>query len=69
MSEGKSHVLMNFLIRAIVGMAIIFFTNDFLASQGINAAVGLNPVSFIASGTMGMPGVALLYGIVFYRML
>lgn len=69
MSEGKSHILLNFLIRAIVGMVIIFFANDFLASQGIEAAVGLNPVSFITSGTMGIPGVALLYGIVFYRML
>ena len=69
MSEGKFHILMNFLIRAIVGMTIIFFANDFFASQGIDVAVGFNPVSFLTTGAMGIPGVALLYGIVFYRVL
>lgn len=67
MEDGKSHFLINFLIRAIVGMAMIYFANEFLASQGIDVSVGLNPLTFLTSGTMGVPGVALLYGIVFYR--
>lgn len=35
MPEQKSHILVNFLVRAIIGIAIIFFVNEFLASKGI----------------------------------
>ena len=34
------------LVRAIIGIAIIFFVNEFLASKGISAQVGMNPVTF-----------------------
>ena len=37
------------------------------ADSSIN--VGLNPVSFLTSGTLGIPGVCLLYGITFYQIL
>ena len=69
MSEGRPGIIVNFLVRALIGMALIFFVNEFLSSRGINAAVGLNAVTFLTSGTRGIPGVALLYGIVFYRIL
>ncbi|MCI8582687.1 MAG: Pro-sigmaK processing inhibitor BofA [Dorea sp.] len=69
MSEGRPGIIVNFLVRALIGMALIFFVNEFLSSRGINAAVGLNAVTFLTSGTLGIPGVALLYGIVFYRIL
>lgn len=29
--------------------------------------VGLNPITMAASGTLGVPGVALLYGVAFYE--
>ena len=61
--EQKTSYIVQFLIRAVVGMAFIFFINQFLASKGISTQVGLNPVTFAASGT---PGVALLYGSAFY---
>ena len=69
MSEERPGIIVNFLVRAVIGMALIFFVNEFLSSRGINAAVGLNAVTFLTSGTLGIPGVALLYGIVFYRIL
>ena len=50
-------------------MAIIFFVNYFLDSRGIEASVGMNGVSFLTSGILGIPGVALLYGIVLYKVL
>ena len=64
--EQKTSFIVQFLIRAVVGMAFIFFINQFLASKGISAQVGLNPVTFATSGVFGTPGDALLYGIAFY---
>lgn len=60
-------IAVNFLVRAIVGLAIIFFVNEYLDGQGISVSVGMNPVTFLTSGTLGIPGVALLYGITFYQ--
>ena len=69
MSEEKPGIIFNFFIRALIGMAIIFFVNYFLDSTGIEASVGMNGVSFLTSGILGIPGVALLYGIVLYKVL
>ena len=69
MSEQRPHIIVNFLVRALLGMAVIFFLNEFLTSKGIDVQVGLNGVSFLATGTFGLPGVALLYGIVAYQIL
>lgn len=67
MPEKESHVIVNFLVRAVIGCDLIFFVNKFLDSNGISLSVGLNPVTVITSGVLGTPGVALLYGITFYR--
>lgn len=67
MPERQSHIVINFFVRAVIGLAMIFFINEFLASQDIALSVGLNPVTFVTSGTFGAPGVALLYGIAFYQ--
>lgn len=64
--EQKTSFIVQFLIRAIVGMAFIFFINQFLVSRGISMQVGLNLVTFATTGIFGTPGVALLYGIAFY---
>lgn len=66
MPEKRSYLFTNFIIRAIVGMALIFFVNEFLGSQGIAVRVGMNPWTVLTSGILGIPGVALLYGISFY---
>lgn len=67
MPERRTSFIVQFLIRAVIGMALIFFINQFLAAEGISLQVGLNPVTFATSGVFGTPGVALLYGIAFYR--
>ncbi len=66
MEEKRSHLLANFIVRAVVGAALIFFVNEFLSSQGIAVRVGLNPWTILTSGILGTPGVALLYGISLY---
>ena len=67
MSEERPGIIVNFFIRALIGMALIFFVNEFLSSKGVNAAVGFNAVTFLTSGTLGIPGVCLLYGILIYQ--
>lgn len=67
MPERRSRFTVNFVIRAIVGCAMIFFINEFLQMKGISLKVGINPVTVLTSGMLGSPGVALLYGILFYR--
>ena len=69
MSEQRSNLLSNFIVRAIIGSAMIFFINEFLSAQGITVQVGLNPWTVLTSGILGTPGVALLYGISFYGIL
>ena len=46
-----------------------FFINQFLESQGMDRTVGINLVSFLTSGFLGLPGVALLYGILLWEIL
>ena len=62
--QEKNYFLVNFIIRAILGLGLIFFANQFLAEKEIALKVGINAASFITSGFLGMPGVMLLYGIV-----
>ena len=62
--ERKNQFLVNFIVRAILGMGIIFFANEFFLKQEIALSVGFNAVSILTSGFLGLPGVAMLYGIV-----
>lgn len=62
-----SDMVINFLIRMMIGVALIFLMNQFLVEKQIDIQVGLNPVTAITSGTLGVPGVCLLYGIVWYQ--
>ena len=63
----RTQVLVNFVVRAVIGTALIFFVNQFLNARGIDIRVGMNPVTVVTSGVLGTTGVALLYGISFYR--
>ena len=50
-------------------MGLIFFINQYLEYKGISLSVGLNGISFLTSGLLGIPGVAMLYGILAYKIL
>ena len=67
--EGKKlgNMVVNFVIRAILGMGLIYFINQYLLPGDNALNVGLNAVSFLTTGSLGIPGVCLLYGILFYQ--
>lgn len=50
-------------------MALIFFINQYVIPPDSSINVGMNVVSFLTSGTLGIPGVGLLYGIMCYQIL
>lgn len=68
-SKERPSMIVNFFIRALLGIAMIFFINQYLNSKGINVCVGINGLSFLTSGILGIPGVALMYGIIVYQTL
>ncbi|MDO4292297.1 MAG: pro-sigmaK processing inhibitor BofA family protein [Eubacteriales bacterium] len=67
--KNKAEFLINFMMRAVFGMIAVYMVNAFLDSRGIQAEVGMNPLSFLTAGALGLPGVALLYGIRVYLMI
>lgn len=56
-------IVVNFILRGLVGVVLIYLINDVLLFQKIPATVGINLISVSISGMFGLPGVALLYGI------
>lgn len=69
MKNKAVSAVINFFIRAVIGMALIFFINQFVLPADSSINVGLNAVSFLTSGSLGIPGVGLLYGIMWYQIL
>lgn len=69
MGKKQSVFLIDFIVRVIIGIGLIFFINQYLAYKQIEILVGINPLSAFVSGALGIPGVALLYGILVYRIL
>ena len=67
--KKKAELILNFTVRIVLGLAAIFFLNQFFLSQEIDIAVGINPISILTAGTLGTGGIALLYGIMAYRLL
>ena len=47
----------------------VFFINEMLTAQGADILVGINPLTALTSGILGLPGVALLYGVYLFRFL
>ena len=48
----RTQVLVNFVVRAVIGTALIFFVNQFLNARGIDIRVGMNPVTVVTSGVL-----------------
>ncbi|MCI9314738.1 MAG: Pro-sigmaK processing inhibitor BofA [Lachnospiraceae bacterium] len=65
----KVEWLVNFILRAVMGTVGIYFLNYILASQNVSVAVGINPLTILTSGFLGFPGIAVLYGIHFFKVL
>ena len=58
--------IINFLLRMVYGAVGIQMVNLALQFLGTPIMVGLNPVSLLTVGALGINGIGLLFGIAFY---
>ena len=65
----KSEWLLNFILRGILGTIAIYFINIAITNMGFETNVGINIVTVLSSGFLGMPGVLALYGIGLYQLI
>lgn len=64
--QNKREAGMNFLLRAILGILGIYFLNKLFYHYGIMAdgkvlRAGINIYTITISGILGIPGIALIY--------
>ena len=57
----------NFIVRALTGMGSIFLVNQWMDYRNIPVSDGQKYQTNFVSGCLGIPGVAMLYGIMFYQ--
>ena len=55
--------VLNFLLRMLFGAIGIQIINAILISQNVGVFVGLNILTLLTAGSLGISGVGLLYGI------
>ena len=55
--------VLNFLLRMVFGAIGIQIINAILISQNVGVFVGLNILTLLTVGSLGISGVGLLYGI------
>lgn len=67
--RGRMEWLLNVVMRGILGTVAMYFINSTLASIGIYLGVGINAVTVLTSGILGLPGLMALYGLGIYRLL
>lgn len=71
MMEGdcmkKYSFIIQGLVRAVAGVGMILCINQIFKELEIALSVGVNPVSVLTSGILGIPGVLLLYGMIAYQ--
>lgn len=65
----KIEWVINFVLRAVMGTIGIYFVNNFLMLKDISVIVGINPMTVLTSGILGFPGLVVLYGINFFKVL
>lgn len=67
--RGKSEWLLNLVMRGILGLIAIYFINMTLGSVDIVTTVGVNAVTILTTGILGIPGLLALYGVGIYQLL
>lgn len=65
----KTEWMLNLLMRSILGTVAIYFINHVLSGVGIALGVGINPITVLTSGILGIPGLIALYSIGIYKFL
>ncbi len=62
----RPDLLIDFALRACFGTAGIYLLNLALSMQGYPLSVGVNGITILTNGLLGLPGFLLLYGLSLY---
>lgn len=63
--KQKAFFLIGFIIRMTCGVAMIVLVNSVLSYYQVSTLVGVNAISLLTSAILGIPGVCVLYAILF----
>ena len=61
--------ILNLVMRGILGTIAMYFINSVLDRMGVTLGVGINAATVLTSGILGFPGLIVLYGINFFKVL
>lgn len=56
-------IILDFIMRGVIGTCLICFINILTTTYGLDIAVGINEITLLIVGLLGIPGVVFLYGI------
>lgn len=62
----RPNLLANFLLRAAVGTAGLYLLNIIFINKEYNIKVGINGLTVLANGLLGLPGFLMLYALAIY---
>lgn len=62
----RPDLLVDFSLRACLGTAGVYVLDLILKSSGYNINVGVNGMTVLSNGLLGLPGFILLYGLAVY---
>lgn len=61
----KAAFLIGCIVRLVSGGVAIFFVNAILSYYHVEVLVGINAISLLTSAILGIPGVCLLYALLY----
>ena len=64
--RARTQKMMNVILRAVLGIAILYLVNTVLDSRQMISGVGINAITIGVSAFLGVPGILLLYGSSFF---
>lgn len=62
----KPDIILNFVVRGFVGITAVYSLEMALSIWNYQLGVGINSVTFVINGFLGLPGFLLLYGLAYY---
>jgi hypothetical protein len=62
----RPDLIVDFALRACIGTVGIYLLDLVLRSRGYSINVGVNGITVLVNGLLGLPGFLLLYGLAIY---
>ena len=59
----RMQLILGLVLRFLCGAAVIYLVNLLMERAAFEAEIGINPVTVLVTTILGIPGLAMLYGI------